>query len=428
MRLPLHVLGGLVLVLALVVGGLAPSPAQAALTTLDFENGADGAVIGATIPGVQFSNSAGFDWTYGDIRTGRYNAPYPANCPDFGGQCAYAVSGNVFAWMGEAAGVGRIDFIDATTTFVSAGFSTADTLTVSAYSAAGALLATQTIDPNLRTGRLDRASLTAPAGGNIAYVLISGGSNRWLMDDLTTDATVSAPVEDRTRTALVTAVQRPSPSVSAAPGGVVTVVIEVANRGRGRASNATITLATDPALLAVLDARFSRSGAWVSSLTPQTIVIQTGALAARTDVITITLRLRVLPEAPAGAALGARASFTWRDGVNGGAGRSNLPVLVVGAADQDAPTLPLAITGGAGSLTYTSAIFAPFEPVGVWYNTPDGRAVAVATLRADLNGQVSGLLSTAGLAPGSYSLVAAGEWSLLTSVGIFEVGGAGSGS
>lgn len=424
MRPSLNVLGMLALVLAVVLGGLAPQPVQAALTTIDFEGGADGAVIGAAIPGVQFSNSSGFDWTYGDARTGNYNAPYPADCPSFGGQCAYAVSGNFFAWMGEAAGVGRIDFIDASTTYFSAGFSTADTLTVGAYSAAGTLLASQTVAPNLRTGRLDRATLTAPAGSTIAYVLISGGSNRWLMDDLTTDATVNV-TPDKTRSALVTVVQRPSPSISAAPGGVVTIVIEVANRGRGRAINATITLATDPALVAVLDARFSRSGAWVSSLTPQAIVIQTGALASSTDLVTITLRLRVLPGAPAGAAIGARASFTWRDGVSGGSGRSNLPALVVGAADQDSPTLPLTVTADAVGLSYSSAIFAPLEPVGVWYNTPDGKAVPVATLRADLNGQVSGFLRTAGLAPGSYSLVVSGEWSLLTSVGTFEVGGGG---
>lgn len=420
----------LAVTLALLPALVAPRPAaaQSGVVTLDFEDSADGQVIGATIPGVTFSNSSGAEWTYGDVRTGRYNAPYPQICPDFGGVCAYAVSGNGFAWMGEAAGVGRIDFIGATASFFGAGFSTADTLTVSAYDAAGVALASQTISPNLRTGRLDRVALTAPAGSTIAYVLISGGQNRWLMDDLATDARVLPPPQDdeAAAPALIRVVQRPAPNLTVAPGGVLTLTIEVANRGRGLARDVLISLPIDPATLTLLDASFSREGAWVSALAADRVEIRSGALAGRGDTLTITLRLRVNPGAPIGAAVGARISFRWQDGAGGGAGRSNFVSVLVGEADLTAAALPLAVEPSApGHLRYTTAVLAPFEPVGVWYNAPGGAVVAVASLRANADGVVDGAFEIAGLPAGAYSLVVAGEWSQITSLGAFEVADAG---
>lgn len=47
-------------------------------TTLSFEDGSDGANIATAEPGVQFTTTAGYDWIYGDWRTGNYNGPYPS--------------------------------------------------------------------------------------------------------------------------------------------------------------------------------------------------------------------------------------------------------------------------------------------------------------------------------------------------------------
>jgi len=41
---------------------------------IDFEDGVDGQSIQSSIPGLQFT-TRGYDWIYGDWRTGQYNGP-----------------------------------------------------------------------------------------------------------------------------------------------------------------------------------------------------------------------------------------------------------------------------------------------------------------------------------------------------------------
>lgn len=53
------------------------------------------------------------------------------------------------------------------------------------------------------------------------------------------------------------------------------------------------------------------------------------------------------------------------------------------------------------------------EPVSLWYNTPDGRAVASGQVIADLAGAISSTLAPSDVAPGAYSLVAHGTWSAM---------------
>src|SRR4051812_28099987 len=87
--------------------GLAPVPRKALAgrtsDMLRFEQGADGAM--ETIPGVQLTTDTGRPWIYGDVRTHKYNAPYPASCLDRPAGlshpvCDYTVGGNVFIWTG----------------------------------------------------------------------------------------------------------------------------------------------------------------------------------------------------------------------------------------------------------------------------------------------------------------------------------------
>jgi hypothetical protein len=125
-----------------------------------------------------------------------------------------------------------------------------------------------------------------------------------------------------------------------------------------------------------------------------------------------------------GAAVGQRLRYRWNDDRNGGQGRSNLPVLVVGQNDLNQPFYPLAVEISKianNEYDFESNVFAPREPVALWYNTPDGRAVTVGRRTADEEGMMRSQFTSAGLTPGYYSMVAYGIWSGLTAAAPFQV-------
>ncbi len=142
--------------------------------TMDFEDGTDRAVIQSRIPGLYFTTTEGYDWIYGDRRTGQYNIP-PY------GDGAYECNGNFFAWLGENQGMGRIDFTGATTKRVSFAYSSKEIMYLEAYDKAGDLIDSDSGSGNLNTGRLDRLSVT---GANIHHILVHDSGNFWLVDDL----------------------------------------------------------------------------------------------------------------------------------------------------------------------------------------------------------------------------------------------------
>jgi murein tripeptide amidase MpaA len=141
---------------------------------MDFENEVDGAPIRSTIPGMTFITTMGYDWIYGDIRTGQYNVnPY--------GSRAYECHGNFFAWLGPNQGSGRIDFTGATAKSMSMLTSTAYGTYLDAYDSSGNLLAQSYAGPNIWTGTMSEIKVTA---SNIAYVIVHDTGNYWLIDDL----------------------------------------------------------------------------------------------------------------------------------------------------------------------------------------------------------------------------------------------------
>lgn len=413
----------LVMLLALLGLGVAhPAAAQSNGGYLTFENGTDGAVISSTIPGVEFTNTAGFDWVYGDVRTGNYNAPYPNG--------AYAVDGNFFAWLGAQQGEGKITFTQGTGSFFSADFSTGEALNIAAYDTQGNLLTQQSLATNTNTGRLDRVTLTAPAGTGISYVLISGAANFWLLDNMATDAP-GVPNQGSPKlpavAAYVTVVQRPNPNTTAAPGAVVTYTIVAKNWGEGAARQTYIDVPFDPAEVKVLDAAFSRDSAWVSALDSENgmLELQTGLLGAYGDVVTATVRMQVLGSTPVGTDLGQRLAYSWLDEIQNGAGHSNMTMLHVGDDNihRSLYSLDNSLSGGLAGSThvFTSAIFAPNEPVDLWYNKPDGSVVGIGRARADDNGLLTEALTTTDFGAGTYSMVAYGTWTQFTAVADFEV-------
>ena len=243
--------------------------------------------------------------------------------------------------------------------------------------------------------------------------------------------------------AFVTVVQRPDPNMTArrsavdfgisrlrqrqavAGDGIVDYVIEVVNRGEGRARDTLINMPFDPREQRVLDAKFSRDTAWVSTVMTNSLELHTGALNPNGDTITMTVRLLVRPGAAADASLAERLSFRWSDAEGGGEGRSNRSMLAVGTADNNQALYPLMVNPVRGSVGSTHAfsadLFAPGEPVSLWYHTPDGRDVAVALNRADAEGRVLINFATNDLPAGDYNMVANGHWTKFTAVGRFEV-------
>ena len=144
----------------------------ASVAAMDFEDGTDGAVISSTIPGMFFTTTQGYDWLYGDVRTGNYNVdPY--------GQ--YVCNGDFFAWLGPNQGMGRIDFTGATARSISLLTSTYTGLYLEAYDAQGSLIDQDYTPGNLGSYQLSPLSVS---GDEIAYMLIHDSGNYWLIDDL----------------------------------------------------------------------------------------------------------------------------------------------------------------------------------------------------------------------------------------------------
>lgn len=224
--------------------------------------------------------------------------------------------------------------------------------------------------------------------------------------------------------AQVYAVQRPTANHVATPGSVVSYEVVVKNLGRGSAKTAYVTLPLTGAA-EVLGATFSRPSAWVTEVSASSLKFETGPLGSRSDVVTATIRLGIKPGAAAGSTLTDRLTVSWRDGVSGGTSLSNLPIVVVGAASDHRATYTLeASTNSASAGTpfiFSSAVFAPKEPIGTWYNTPSGAVVAGPTFFAEEDGSLAVELDSSELSPGSYSFVFYGHWTEFTGVAAFAV-------
>lgn len=147
---------------------------------IDFEDGVDGQPIQSSIPGLQFTTTQGYDWIYGDWRTGNYNGPYPDG--------GYYSNGNFFAWLGVNQGAGRVDFTEGCATYIQVFVSSYYGLTADAYYSDGTWAASASVAGNYDTGELARLRVDAPPGDCFHYVIFHDTGNYWLIDDLSTDA------------------------------------------------------------------------------------------------------------------------------------------------------------------------------------------------------------------------------------------------
>jgi uncharacterized repeat protein (TIGR01451 family) len=243
----------------------------------------------------------------------------------------------------------------------------------------------------------------------------------------TTPTTPTTPGEKPSphNPAQVYIVAAPTPNHAAAPGSIVTYKVKLKNLGKGQAKNATVTLPINAAAADVVDAVFNDKTAWVTLVTSTTLVFKTGPISSNGGEIDATIRLKVKSDASTGATLTDRANLIWADAASGGSVSSNLPILIVGSADDDRPTYTLTSDPASGSVgshfTFASSVYAPKEPVGVWWNLPDGKVEAGPTFFVEADGSLSVNFDSGELPAGAYSFVFYGHWTEFTAVGPFTI-------
>jgi hypothetical protein len=148
---------------------------------MDFETGTDAAPIRSTIPGMQFTTTAGQDWIYGDQRLPQYNV-HSVDGPD---GTNYATFGNFFAWLGPNQGTGRIDFTDVGDKTIGLSYSSLNPTVLEGFDSTGALVQSTSGPGNLNTNALGRLTIS----GRISFAHVHDAGNFWLIDNLfVTDA------------------------------------------------------------------------------------------------------------------------------------------------------------------------------------------------------------------------------------------------
>ena len=232
------------------------------------------------------------------------------------------------------------------------------------------------------------------------------------------------------------------PSTPEDAAGLTAYTITTSNDGVNAAGNVTISVPYNPAALRFVGATFSQPDAWVSDISANALEIKTGSVGGDGGSVKAVLRFQPLSSASAQAV--QRLAFTWTDKLKGGHGISNqLP-----SASTAGAYLPLSINQSAAATSFDSNAFASTEGVYFWYNAPDGTVIPTRVQRgklisadlaeqkyrddstydrgsehaiADDQGQVGVTISTDGLAPGIYTLVAHGNSSGLNAVATFQV-------
>lgn len=218
---------------------------------------------------------------------------------------------------------------------------------------------------------------------------------------------------------------------------MLTYTIKAANRGDMWAHYAKITVPFDSAAFNLLDVQFSGAPAWVTKIEATAFEIRTDRLNSNGGATIATVHFVRLPGASKNATLTERLAYTWQDDVKGGSGYSNLPVGA--AAAQPFYTLTHRQTGGGHF--FSSNVFVPGEPVVFWYHTPSGIIVPAEVKKgqivdaattgegeqgadyalADADGALDLQFETSDLAAGQYTMVARGEISGFTAVGMCEL-------
>ncbi len=236
---------------------------------------------------------------------------------------------------------------------------------------------------------------------------------------------------------------------AAAPGASFTDAITVMNVGQHSANDVTISVPFDSSAVQLLGVQFSQPGAWVTSVTSNEFHAHLGDIGGQGRDVQLIASFADLPGRTLASALPSTITYRYsNDGhFHSGAANTQLLPMEAAAIPQQASS-SMTVTAG-GAVPINSAIFAPGEAVAFWYNAPNGQTLPLyihngrittehqhseqlangtthdvnngAYLTADSQGAIAARLSTSGLAPGAYTLVAHGLSSSATALVPFQV-------
>jgi hypothetical protein len=216
----------------------------------------------------------------------------------------------------------------------------------------------------------------------------------------------------------------PWPSIIVVRGGELAYELRIKNYGRGGAAGALVRLPYARQQLTAIDSLFSDPADWVSAVADDHLDVTFGPVAAG-EYRTAIIIFRVNTTLPDKAVISMRASYSWSDRRSGGAWTSNWAPVLIGAGNESAPWVWVAVDplGGWPGTThhFFTDRYIPGEGIYTWLNTPDG--VRPLELRgiADSMGRVWLDFQSSGLRPGTYQLVLYGARSNLTGVATFYV-------
>jgi hypothetical protein len=234
-----------------------------------------------------------------------------------------------------------------------------------------------------------------------------------------------------------------------APGASFTDTITIANEGQDPAHDVAITVPFDASAVQLLGVQFNQSSAWVTSATPNGFHADLGRIGSHGQDVQVIASFAERPGYTPANTLLSSIAYSYSDNGKTHSGTINTELLPTAAAPVAQPTPASMVVMAGGTVPINSTIFAPGEEVAFWYNAPNGQALPLYIrkgqitterrhkenmadgttqeldnghfLNADAQGAIAITLSTHGLAPGAYTLVAHGLSSDATAVVAFQV-------
>jgi hypothetical protein len=234
----------------------------------------------------------------------------------------------------------------------------------------------------------------------------------------------------------------PASAVQVGAGSRFTDTFVISDPDSNGTQDVTLQMMFDPAVVQLQGVQFNRAGAWVDATMPNGFDAQLGDIGSHGDSVTVMASFKALAGYPAGAPLQAQLEASWRDDNGNHHDMSSVPMLASGPGQATT-------AASAGMVTVAAGGFMPGEAVTFWYNLPDGTAAPLylrngqlttakthqarvsgtsqksvdnaTVLYADANGRISISFADAGLALGSYSIVAHGATDGVNAVIPFSV-------
>lgn len=200
---------------------------------------------------------------------------------------------------------------------------------------------------------------------------------------------------------------------------IATYQVVAHNNDQHDARGVQISFPILPTLQSLVDVTFTRPNAWVSAVLTDAVELHLGML-THNETVTATIRLRTSPDAPLNSTVTTQSRISWDGRGEARPALSNRVSLTVASTETTSgtPSLDIAHIDGSPQMVSVSYDgFASNEQIGLWYNGADGSVKSLGDTRADSQGQMTLILATNTLPPGSSTFVARGACSQVVVTG-----------